>query len=68
MQENAGLPWPTDHKLIIDFMIIFLEHVILCLLENLFGFSVKLNGCGCAARIGIRGSVGEKRNATLALP
>ena len=48
----------------IDFKIIFLEHVILYLLENLLGFSVKSNGCGCAARIGIRGSVGEKRNAT----
>ncbi len=38
--------------------------VILYLLENLLDFSVKSNGCGCAARIGVRGSVGEKRNAT----
>jgi len=29
-----------------DFKIIFLGHVILYLLKNLFGFSVESNGCG----------------------
>ena len=36
------------------------QHEVRYILENLFGFSLKSNGCGCAARIGIRGSVGKK--------
>ncbi len=34
-----------------DFKTIFLEHVILYLLENLLGFSVKSNGCGCLSAV-----------------